>query len=393
MSGRVVIVGAGHGGVNCATFLRRRGFAGEIVLLGAETHVPYHRPPLSKGLLQRELFEPLAAEGFYEEQQVELRLGARAAEIDRDAQVVRLADGQELGYDTLVLATGAAPRRLSVPGVELEGIHELRTLSHALELADVLPPAGRLVIVGGGWIGLEVASSARAAGLEVTVLEREERILARVASAQLSDFLARQHEQAGARIICSANVVAFQAGPDGCGVAAVVLEDGERIAATRVLVGVGAIADDRLARDARLPSADGVIVNERAQTDDPCVYAIGDATRRPLPGREGLFRLESIPSTLEQARQAAAAIVGDDALAPEVPWFWSDQLGMRLRIAGLPTDTERVTIRGEIDSGSFAVAHERLGDLVALECVNAPSEFAAGKREIAAGTFQPLTLD
>jgi 3-phenylpropionate/trans-cinnamate dioxygenase ferredoxin reductase component len=284
-------------------------------------------------------------------------------------------------YDILILATGAKARRLPIPGIDLDKVYELRTLTHARVLYDVLTPDTHLVIVGGGWIGLEVASSARAAGIDVTVLEREERLLARVASNELSRHLTDYHLNAGTKIMTSAQVSGFEAGARRS-VASVSLGDGRAIACDRVLVGVGAVADDDLARAAGLECENGVVVDERARTSDPQVYAVGDMTRRPLGFYEGRFRLESIPSAVEQARQAAASILGKPGPSPEVPWFWSDQFDLKIQIAGLLIEPDAVTIRSDGDGKKLALFHTREGRLVAVESVNAPAEFMAGKRMI-----------
>src|ERR1700760_147139 len=210
--GRIVVVGAGHGGGTAAATLRQQGFEGEIVVIGAEPVGPYHRPPLSKSLLKGELEQPLLPKEFYRDQRIALRTATRVVSIDRSAQTVSLVDGEVVPYDILILATGAKARRLPIPGIDLDKVYELRTLTHARVLYDVLTPDTHLVIVGGGWIGLEVASSARAAGIDVTVLEREERLLARVASNELSRHLTDYHLNAGTKIMTSAQVNGFQAG-------------------------------------------------------------------------------------------------------------------------------------------------------------------------------------
>ncbi len=379
--GRIVVVGAGHGGGTAAATLRQQGFEGEVVMIGAEPVGPYHRPPLSKSLLKGELEQPLLPAEFYRDQRIELRTGTRVVAIDRAAQAISLVDGEAVEYDILILATGAKARRLSIPGIDLDKVYELRTLTHARVLYDVLTPDAHLVIVGGGWIGLEVAASARSAGIEVTVLEREERLLARVASTQLSNHLTNYHLNAGTKIMTSAQVSGFEA--DGRrSVGSVQLGDGRSIACNRVLVGVGAVADDELAQTAGLACEDGVVVDDRARTSDPRVYAVGDMTRRPLAFYEGRFRLESIPSAVEQARQAAASILGQPAPHPEVPWFWSDQFDLKVQIAGMLIDPDTATVRSDGDASKLAVFHTRKGRLVAVEAVNAPAEFMAGKRMI-----------
>jgi len=381
---RVVVVGAGHGGGTAAAMLRQQGYTGEVVLIGDEPVGPYHRPPLSKSLLKGELEQPLQPKDFYDKQGIELRTATRVVSVDREARAVRLANGESVGFDVLILATGARARRLPIPGADLERVYELRTITHARVLYDVLSPGRHLAIVGGGWIGLEVAASARSAGVEVTVLEREERLLARVASRELSDHLTEYHQARGTRILTSAQVVAFVP-KKSRQVGAVVLDDGRVIECDRVLVGVGAVADDELARSAGLRCEDGVVVDDRARTEDPVVYAVGDMTRRPLSFHDGLFRLESIPSAVEQSRQAVAAILGKPAPHPEVPWFWSDQFDLKLQIAGLLLDADTVTVRADPETNRLAVFHSTDGRLMTVEAVNAPAEFMAGKQLIRDG--------
>jgi len=381
---RVVVVGAGHGGGTAAAMLRQQGYTGEVVLIGDEPVGPYHRPPLSKSLLKGELEQPLQPKDFYDKQGIELRTATRVVSVDREARAVRLANGESVGFDVLILATGARARRLPIPGADLGRVYELRTITHARVLYDVLSPGRHLAIVGGGWIGLEVAASARSAGVEVTVLEREERLLARVASRELSEHLTEYHQARGTRILTSAQVVAFEP-KESRRVGAVVLDDGRIIECDRVLVGVGAVADDELARSAGLRCEDGVVVDDRARTEDPVVYAVGDMTRRPLSFHDGLFRLESIPSAVEQSRQAVAAILGKPAPHPEVPWFWSDQFDLKLQIAGLLLDADTVTVRADPETNRLAVFHSTDGRLMTVEAVNAPAEFMVGKQLIRDG--------
>jgi 3-phenylpropionate/trans-cinnamate dioxygenase ferredoxin reductase subunit len=320
----------------------------------------------------------LLPQTFYREQGIELRVGVGVASIDRQAHELRLRDGESLTYDVLILATGAKARRLPVPGVELEKVYELRTIAHARVLHDVLTPNRHLAIVGGGWIGLEVAASAVAAGVDVTVIEREQRLLARVASPELSQHLTDYHLRQGTKVLTSAQVAGIEGNARGA-VQAVKLEDGEAIACDRVLIGVGAVADDELAQAAGLRCEDGVVVDSRGATDDPRVFAVGDMTRRPVALHEGLLRVESIPSALEQARQAVACILGEPEPAPEVPWFWSDQFDLKLQIAGLLRESDGSVVRADPDTGKLAIFHLRGERLVAVEGVNAAAEFMVGK--------------
>ncbi len=379
----IVIVGAGHAGGSAVAMLRQYGWADAITLIGEEALPPYQRPPLSKAWLKGEadgeslLLRPLQ---FYTDNDVALRLSTRVAVIDRAAKLVRLESGEALGYDHLILATGSRARRIPLPGVDLDGVLELRTAADADRLKAALGPGRRLAIVGGGYIGLEAAASARALGAEAIVLEREDRVLARVACKELSDFFQAFHRSHGVAFELGCRIEALE----GTGaVRGVRLSDGRVIACDAVLMGVGAVANDELARDAGLACDNGIVVDLSARTADPAVFAIGDCTRRPLPLYERNWRLESVPNALEQAKQAAAAICGRPQPSPEVPWFWSDQYDLRLQIAGLPFDAAQVVLRGDPAGGSFAVFHLAADNrLLAVEAVNAPPEFMGGKRFI-----------
>jgi 3-phenylpropionate/trans-cinnamate dioxygenase ferredoxin reductase subunit len=377
---RVVILGAGHAGGSAAAVLRQYGHAGPITLVGDEPLPPYQRPPLSKAWLKGEAGEDdlqLRPSDFYAEAQIGVRLDVRAAAIDRAQRTVMLSDGSAVAYDALILATGARARPLPIPGADLKGVFALRTADDAESLKAALGPGRRLIVVGGGYVGLEVAASARALGAEVAVIEREPRLLARVAGEALSSFFHAYHGARGVRFVLGGAVTAIE-GVDGHA-SAVVLDQGDRLSADVVLVGVGALPNMELAQGAGLDCQDGVVVDGRALTSDAAIYAIGDVTRRPLPLYERSFRLESVPSALEQAKQAAADITGHKPPASEVPWFWSDQYDLKLQIAGLPFDVDHLIVRGDPASARFAVFHMK-GDLIqTVEAVNAPAEFMGGR--------------
>jgi 3-phenylpropionate/trans-cinnamate dioxygenase ferredoxin reductase component len=380
---KILIIGAGHAGGSVAAFLRQYGHEGPIVLVGEEDAPPYQRPPLSKAWLKGEadlealLLRPLS---FYQEQGIAFRPSTIAVSVDPEAKTVAFHDGSSEPYDVLVLATGSTARKLPVPGGDHPDLLELRTLKDAERLKAVLGPGKRLAVVGGGYVGLEAAASARALGAEAVVIERAPRVLARVASETLSAFFTAQHRARGVEIITGAEVVAVA--HDG-----VTLADGSAVQADAVLVGVGALACDSLARSAGLRCDDGVVVDDQARTSDPAIFAVGDMTRRPIPVHGGVsHRLESVPNALEQAKQAAAAIVGRPGPAPEVPWFWSDQYDFKLQIAGLPFDADRQVVRGDPSAGGFAVFHLNGDRVVCVEAVNAPPEFMAGKQLIGKAT-------
>ncbi len=344
---RIVIVGAGHAGGSAAAFLRQYGFQGPIALIGEEPIAPYQRPPLSKAWLKGEADAEslmLRPDSFYAENGITLRLDTRVERLDRAAKTLSLKGGETLHYDKLILATGRRARRIPLPGIDLDGVLELRTAADADRLKAALSsPGKRLAVIGGGYIGLEAAASARALGAEAVVIEKEPRVLARVACESLSTFFQDYHRQKGVAFELGAGVDAIE-GEDGRAVG-VRLSDGRLIAADAVLVGVGAVANDELAREAGLECDNGVLVDLAAKTADPAIYAIGDCSRRPLPHYERIGHLESVPNALEQAKQAAADITGRAQAAPEVPWFWSDQYDLKLQIAGLPHDATQILIR------------------------------------------------
>ena len=383
MAAGVVIIGAGHAGGTAAALLRQYGYEGPIGLIGEEPLIPYQRPPLSKAWLKGEAdgdslaLRPLE---FYAENDIDLRLSVEATGINRASKTVSLSDGSSLSYDHLILATGARARMLDVPGADLAGVHVLRTAADAEAIKSLLGPDRRLAVVGGGYVGLEVAASARALGAEVVVLEREPRLLARVASDDLSTFFQTYPEDRGVRFELAADVVGFAG--EGGRITGVTLADGRTIACDSAVVGVGAIPNDALAVAAGLEVEGGILVDLEARTSDPAIYAIGDVTRRPMPIYDRLFRMESVPNALEQAKQAAAAITGRPAPAGETPWQWSDQYDLKLQIAGYPFDTDRVVVRGDPATASFAVFHLSGDRVQAVEAINAPPEFMMGKKLI-----------
>jgi 3-phenylpropionate/trans-cinnamate dioxygenase ferredoxin reductase subunit len=362
--------------------LRREGHAGPIVLVGDEPYLPYNRPPLSKKYLAGELERErllLRSAQYYQQHRVETRLGVRATAIDRASQRLRLGDGSELTYDKLLLCVGSKPRRLEVPGHELAGIHCLRTIADVDAIRADLAGARRMVVVGGGYIGLEAAACARHLGLEATVLEMADRPMARVVAPEVSAFYVARHEREGVRIVCNATVSAF-AGHDR--VAAVRCGDQE-YPADLVIVGVGILPDVTLAAAAGLRCDNGVWVDEQCRTSDPNVYAAGDCTNHPSVRYGRRVRLESVDNAVEQAKTAAANICGKPARHEHVPWFWSDQYDVKLQIAGLSEGYDRAVVRGNPGSGSFALYYLRQGELLAVDAVSSPKDFMTGKKWIA----------
>jgi 3-phenylpropionate/trans-cinnamate dioxygenase ferredoxin reductase subunit len=384
-SRHIVIAGAGHAGGSAAAMLRQLGWTGAITLVGEEPIPPYQRPPLSKAWLQGEATaESLALRPakFYSDATIDLLLETRVTAIDRARKTVALSNGGTLAYDFLILALGARARRLPLPGVELDGVLELRTAADADRLKAVLHPGAALAVIGGGYIGLEAAASARALGADVIVVERESRVLARVACPILSEFFQTFHRAQGVEIEVDAQVAALEG--SGGRITGVRLGEGRLIPCHAALIGVGAVANDELAREAGLTCHNGIAVDLAARTDDPAIFAVGDCTSRPLPLYERIGRLESVPNALEQAKQAAAMICDKPPPAPEVPWFWSDQYDLRLQIAGIPYDTSEIVVRGDVAAAKFALFHlQPDGTVQAVEAVNAAPEFMGGRRIIA----------
>lgn len=389
MSGHVVIVGAGHGGGALAALLRAEGHGGRITLIGSEPVLPYQRPPLSKAWLSGEANEDaltLRPAEYYRNDRIDLRLATEVTSIDGHARQVHTDRGDTIEFDHLVLATGAAARPLAVPGTDLPNVASLRDMQDATRLQRLLASARSLVIIGGGYIGLEVAASVRKLGHEVVVVEREQRLLARVACQALSDFFQSLHAARGVRFHFSASIEAIE--PHG-EAARVRLTDGTDIVADVVLVGVGGMPRDALARGAGLECSNGVVVDGTGRTSHPAIFALGDVTFRPLPLYGRMARLESVPNALEQGRQICAAILGSKPPAPEVPWFWSDQYDVKLQIAGVAFEADLLVLRGHPPTDfsrrpdGFALFHMLAGRVVAVEAINAPAEFMAGRKLIA----------
>ena len=383
----VVIIGAGHAGGAAAGFLRQYGFDGQIILIGAEPYLPYQRPPLSKAWLKGEAsLDDLYLRGdtFYTDQNIDARVNTQVTAIDATANTVSTAVGEHIPYDHLIIATGSKARPFPVPGADRVPHHLLRTLDNAEALKNALQPGHKIGLIGAGYVGLEVAASARYLGCEVTVFERETRILARVASQALSDFFTEMHMGRGVGIFTEAAITELSLGDGDKKV--VHLADGRTHEFDLLLVGIGAFANDDLAVQAGLATANGIVVDEQARTSDAHIFAIGDVTSRTLSIYDGRFRLESVPNALEQAKQAAAAITGYKPPVAETPWFWSDQYEFKLQIAGLLRPDCRAIVRGDPASGAFSVLHLDSGNrLQTAECISKPADFMAAKLLIAKG--------
>ena len=383
MTGRVVIVGAGQAGAQVAVSLRQLGFAGEISLLGEEPHLPYQRPPLSKGYLSGEMALErtwLRSEGYYQKHGIDLRPGARVARILREARAVVCADGVRLGYDMLALCTGARARRLSVPGIDLPGVLYLRTLADADRIKAAVRPGATVVIIGGGYIGLEVAASLTKLGCAVTVIEALERVMNRVVAPPVSAFYAAEHARHEVAIVTGAAIAALE----GVGrVRRAVCVDGRAFPADLAVIGIGAVPNDELARDAGLEVDNGVVVDAFGRTSDPAIFAAGDLTNHPNALFARRLRLESVHNAMEQARAVARTIAGQPQAYVDVPWFWSDQYDLKLQIAGVGDPDDELILRGDPATRAFSCLHLRAGRLVAIDCVNRGADFLAAKKLIA----------
>ena len=392
MSAGLLVVGGSYAAVNIVIGAREAGYDGRIRLLSAEPHLPYQRPPLSKAYLlgrDDEAALVIRAEAFYRQQEVDLLLGRSAVQIDRSRGCVRLDDGLVLPYDRLALATGARVRRLPVAGADLDGVLYLRSLEDARLLRDKLAAAERLVVVGGGFVGLEAAASAIQLGKQVTVLESQDRLLARALAAPLAEFLAGAHQRRGVALEFGAQVAALEG--DLGRVRAVCTEDGRRFAADLVVVGIGSIPNTELAQTAGIACRDGILVDRFTQTDDPRVFAAGDCARHPSRAGDWL-RLESVQNAAEQGRITGATMAGRQIPYEAVPWFWSDQYDLKLQMAGLAAGADRTVCRGEPAEDRFSLFHYRNDRLIAVESVNRPAEHMLARKLLAADRHPPPAL-
>ena len=383
---QIVLIGGGQAAAQAVQSLRMGGYAGKLVIVGDEPALPYQRPPLSKAYMKGEFaeerlfFKPAA---WYEDNDVELILSTRAVKIDRAVQTVDLEHGATLAYDALILCTGSRPRPLPAKGADLAGVHDLRGLADVERIRPQMVSGRRLVIIGAGYIGLEAAAVARQMGLDVTVLEMADRVLARVTSPVMSEFYEKEHRAQGVTILTGARLDHLDGQDDH--VRAAVLADGTSLPADLVLVGIGILPNVELAADAGLTIDNGIATDRDARTSDPRIFAAGDCASRPLVhyGRNG--RLESVHNAIEQGKLAAAAILGKPRPPEDCPWFWSDQYDLKLQIAGLNQGYDALVVRGDPDTRKFAVFYLKNGTLIAVDAVNSPPEFLASKKLIMTG--------
>lgn len=384
MTERIVIVGAGHAGGVAAMTLREQGYGGAIVIVGEEGCAPYQRPPLSKNFLTGEMSAEqllLKPEKFYAERAVEARFGVRVEAIERAAMRVRLHDGETLAYSKLLLATGSRPRRLSVPGADLAGVHYLRTLADAAAIRADMARGRRAVVIGAGYIGLEAAAAAARAGMRVVVLEAAERILGRVSGRAVAEFFAATHRAQGVEVRCGVRIEALEG---SARVAAVVGNEGP-VEADLVIVGIGIEPNVELAADAGLVCDNGIVVDEFTRTGDPNIHAAGDCSNHPNALLGARLRLESVQNAIDQARVAASNLAGNARAYAELPWFWSNQYDLRLQIAGLSQGHDETLLRGNPAAAPFSIMYLRAGRVIAVDTVNAPRDHLAFRKLLAAG--------
>jgi 3-phenylpropionate/trans-cinnamate dioxygenase ferredoxin reductase subunit len=390
MTASIVVIGAGQAGVQAAEALRTGGFEGAITLLGDEPHGPYHRPPLSKAWLAGDIGAEqlvMRAPEALARKNIALRTGVTVSAIDRAACQVWLTDGSALPYSGLVLATGSTPRSLPLPGGNAQGVLALRSRDDASAIAErmamCIEQQLAVVVIGGGFIGLEVAATARKKDLRVTVLEAAPRLLGRVLAPLLSDWYAELHRSHGVSLVLRAQITALETDVQGT-VSGVRMADGTVVPAGLVVVGIGVSANDQLARDAGLECERGIVVDACGRTSDPVIMAAGDCTARRL--RDGsLLRLESVQNATEQGKSVAAALLGQERPFTATPWFWSDQYDKKLQMAGLSTGADQWAVRGDMVAGSFSVYHFKAEALLAVDSINASRDHLQARKLLDAG--------
>ena len=386
-------MGAGQAAGQAAASLRQLGSTEQIAIIGQEPHIPYQRPPLSKQYLvgTHELNRvTLRPEKFYADRDIECRTGCRVTRIDSDHNAIELDDGETMTWDTLVLATGTSPRKLDVNGHDLDGVHYLRTIADCDAIRADLESQSKVAIIGGGYIGLEVAASCRELGHDVLVVEMEDRVLKRVTTPVLSTFFADFHRDRDVEIRTNTRVLSINGGSDNR-VSGIELQDGSSVACDVVIIGVGVLPNVELAEDAGLPCDNGIVVDEYCRTDNPNIYAIGDCTNHPNPILGRRLRLECVPNAMDQARNAATNIVGREQSYEAVPWFWSDQYDMKFQMAGFSDESLDAVVRGEIGDPSFCVFYLDNGTVSAADAVNSPGEFLVA-RKLVGKSVEPAKL-
>lgn len=374
-----VIIGAGQAGAQAAASLRQMGYDLPITLIGDEPVAPYQRPPLSKAYLSSEMNRSdlfLRPDSFWEKFNIQLRTATRVTSLDLAKNEVQLDDGSLLGFSDLILATGTKARELPIAGNDLQHVYYLRSMADAENIKAAFAPGKKLVAIGAGYIGLECAATAIKQGMSVSVLEAQERILARVAGAELSQFFEQVHRKAGVQLRLNTMAQEF-VGTET--ITAVVLQNGEKLPADIVVVGVGVLPNEELAKIAGIACNNGIIVDEFCRTSAESVYAVGDVCRHPSALYDGDLRLESVQNAIDQGKIAAAAICGKPKSYNSVPWFWSDQYDLKLQIAGIHIGHDEVIVRKLKADNSFAIFYLKSSVLLACDAINAPAEYMASR--------------
>jgi 3-phenylpropionate/trans-cinnamate dioxygenase ferredoxin reductase subunit len=387
-----LIIGAGQAGAQAVDTLRREGFTGRLILVGDESGLPYQRPPLSKKYLSGELAVdrlPFRDQSFYDEHRVELKLGIKAVSLDSKARQVVLSTCETVSYEKLLLCTGAVSRRLTCPGSDLPGVHYLRTITDVPAIQEGLKSGARVVVIGGGYIGLETAATARKMGCHVVVLEMADRLMNRVVASNVSEYFAHEHRKHGVNVVCNTRVVSLEGTHR---VEAVVCADGTRYTTDLLVVGVGAIANSQLAADAGLRCENGIVVDQHCRTADPDVFAAGDCTNHPSLRFEMQVRLESVDNAFEQAKTAALNMLDKPTVHDRVPWFWSDQFDNKLLIVGLSQNHDQQVTRGDPATRRFTVCYLKGSELMAVEAINNTKDYMSARKLIADRAHPNLDL-
>jgi 3-phenylpropionate/trans-cinnamate dioxygenase ferredoxin reductase subunit len=388
MSNGVVIVGAGHAGVQAAASLREEGYDGPVLLLGDENELPYHKPPLSKTFIKdvEAKPQPLRGETFYGGNAIDFRPGLRAERIDLGGRRLELAGGGTLPFDHLVLATGSRPRLLPLPGSDLAGVLSLRSIGDARLIRELSGAAGEVVILGGGFIGLEIAATLTLGGRKVTVVEAVDRLLGRAVAPAIGSHVRQRLEAMGVRILTGTTVARLE-GENGH-VTAAITASGERLAAQMVIIGIGVVPNVELAEAAGIAVANGIKIDGQMRTSVPQVLAVGDVANYRHWFTGGDVRLESVQNATDQARLAARTIVGRADSYAAVPWFWSDIGDMKLQMVGLTSGSDQTVVVGEPDENKFSIYHYGGDRLIGVESINKPADHMLGRKMLGAG-FSP----
>ncbi|MER9943818.1 FAD-dependent oxidoreductase [Mesorhizobium sp. M0092] len=388
MKNGVVIVGAGHAGVQAAASLREEGYDGPVILIGDENELPYHKPPLSKTFIkdQQAKSQPLRGEAFYTGSAIDFRPGIRIERIDAGGRRLEISGGGVLPFDRLVLAIGARPRLLPLPGSELSDVVSLRSLGDARLIRQLSVQSEEVVILGGGFIGLEIAATLTAAGRKVTVVEAVDRLLGRAVAPVIASHVRQRLEATGVRILTGTTIERLE-GENGR-VSAAITSSGERLPAQMVVIGIGVVPNVELAEAAGIAIANGIRVDQQMRTSVPEILAIGDAASYRHWFTGGDVRLESVQNATDQARLAARTIIGHADNYSAVPWFWSDIGDMKLQMVGLIAGGDSHVVLGDVAENKFSIYHYAAGRLLGIESVNRPGDHMLGRKMLGAG-FSP----